>query len=451
MKKKDTSISRRSFLSKTSYILAGIGVGSVARWEILTGVSKKLFPEASANTGAATGPKRMIELSFRSGVPFMLLGTSDEFASLGNPQFTCSPWRDNEYVQAENGLYLNENTRALRAHASNIAITQNIRPETGHTNNFDIRRGGRDADLMNPIVQLANKNTTQSVTQGVKWGRQNSVVNETKGAQDLTPVDNDSFLDMFKKPYFPVSDRDLAAISKASEKLSRQQALLLEKAVKNASNLAKDQKKAAELITTDYKDLLDINGMPSTLTNGSGRYEDMGKALAYSVKAMEHNLINSSHVVITTGDWHGFQSVGDNARAQMQFADQVSKQVGEVINFLKNTPDPASEGQTLWDTTVIVMNSEFTRGLSPMGRDNSDGRTQGQVLIGKDVKGGFYGSFDLTGGGYGTAQGFDKDTGAPTPGMRNSASQGYHTVQHLVGNTEDNYNSSEVMKAMVKG
>ena len=86
-----------------------------------------------------------------------------------------------------------------------------------------------------------------------------------------------------------------------------------------------------------------------------------------------------------------------------------------------------------------------------MGRDNSDGRTQGQVLIGKDVKGGFYGSFDLTGGGYGTAQGFDKDTGAPTPGMRNSASQGYHTVQHLVGNTEDNYNSSEVMKAMVKG
>lgn len=112
----------------------------------------------------------------------------------------------------------------------------------------------------------------------------------------------------------------------------------------------------------------------------------------------------------------------------------------------------AGLGQTLWDTTTIVVTSEFTRGVSPFGRDNSDGNTQGFMLIGKNIKGNYYGGFNLqdsSSASNAPSHGIDLSTGAITPNQKNTTEQAYFTIKKAIGLNIGPADELKVMKAMI--
>lgn len=445
------SLSRREFIYKTSLLLSGTSLCSLARWDLTQKLANKLFPIAHAQ---GVSPRRVVEIGIRAGVPLMRLGTGREFSQLSQARFPNSPTDPSGYQQAANTtLYLSPDNLSLMPHAANIAITQGVAVQGGHTASFP----SRDANmgLTAPIVELSNRNPTLSAVHAIEWqSGGNTVTNVTNGMKDTITVTESTLMDLFKRPYFPVTTNDLNAIMEASANLSHQQSLIIERAMKNARNMASAQSKGTSLITQDYTQLLQIDGgqVPAVLaaTGGAaGLYGPVGRALAYSYRAMAANLVNSVQVNFDTGDWHGSQDLANGQGAN--FASQFSQRLAAFIGLLKTTPDQASAtGEMLWDTTVIYITSEFTRGVDAINRDNSDGGTQGAVIIGKYVRGGYYGAFDLSGTGDGTAYGFDPQTGNPVMAAagRNSNAQLYHTVQRLLGN---NYDSNMVLNCMITG
>ena len=221
------NMSRRKFMYQASTILAGTSLGSFAQLEIKNKLAASFFPNALADEQPF---QRVIEIGLRSGVPLIRLGTGREFTQLGQARYANSPTRPNNYIDAGNGLYLNPNSQSLLKHAANIAITQGVQVEGGHTAMFASRQGGLGSRLTAPVVELSNRNTTLSTIHAVRWGGTN-VRNRTNGLQDVLDVTESSLFDLFKRPYFPIDDNDLNAIIEASGNLSRQQAMILNRSI----------------------------------------------------------------------------------------------------------------------------------------------------------------------------------------------------------------------------
>lgn len=449
--------SRREFIGTLALAMAGAGYGNDVIWDILRGVSKSLIPSAHAQS--LPGVKRVIEIGLRLGVPVIYIGTGREFTQLSGALYVNSPYRPEEYIQ-EGSLYLNPDSAPLKPFATNIAITQGVENVDGHTATFSIRKGGSGQRLASPIIELASKNTSGSAVSAVRFEnlRNGSEIfkNSLDGLSDATNVTKSSLKELFKKPYMHVSDAEVSAIITASQKLSRHQSRILERSIKSVSNHAKAHTNATDLITKNAAQLLDTSAMATALTGNAGAsiYQKFGQELALGLKSLEHNLVNSVQLSVNTNDWHGYQQIGQNR----VFPQQMSIRLAEAIKFLKVTPDKASStGETLWDTTVILLTSEFNRGLVGAGRNNVDGQTQGFIAIGKNVEGGYYGGFDLPNkaSALGQSSGIDPITGAPKvasvsnplPG-KNSPAEAYSTFQALLGNKFDN---SKVLKAMIKG
>lgn len=444
---KKPNFNRRNFLSKTATMLAGAGVAGLYRYEILNSIAKTLIPQAQA----ADSPSRVIELCFRSGTPFLPLFANADIVQQNGEMYMNSPYQRNQYQEAGNGLYLNDNSAALKPYAESIAFTQGLMQSGGHTSNFRIRRNG--GDMAAPAVALAARNPSAAVVHGVKFAYGNRVVNSVGDFTDLIDVTQDTFGSLFKKPYMPVNQTEMEALAKAAGKLSRQQAAILNRAVASSFQLSDSQNKAVNLMNVDYAQLLDTSSMGNALlmdSTGSAYARNMGRDLAKVLKGFEHNLISSAVIAVSTGDWHRFRNTDANVAPVRNFGTEVSQKLAETIKFLKSTPEPTSTtGETLWDTTSIIMTTEFTRGLARFsGNDNRDGRSQGMVLIGKDVQGGAYGGFDTSPAQDAMPHGINPETGAPVAGMRNGEDEAYHTMQALVGNPHD---SSKVMTAMLKG
>ena len=318
---------------------------------------------------------------------------------------------------------------SLASHAKNIAITQGTQSEGPHTNLFNYRTGGLNKGKTSPIIELAHLNPTQSIVSGVQWT--GDVSNQTNGLQDLNKVNASGFLGLFKNARLRMTKEEVEEVLQAATKLSRRQALLLEDKMTDSLAQFKTYNKAMHLFSTDYSKLLDLSDMPSTLTK-TGAYANYREALGLTLKGFANNLINSSLVPIELGDWHGYQSNKQNSL----IIKNISEIIAATIEQLKNTPDPAAgSGKTLWDTTVIVAGSEFSRGVAQFSKDNNDGGTQGIMLIGKNVKGNYYGSFTLS----------DKDerSDAGTTGIdpvsgnvmagKNTTEQLYYTAKQAMG------------------
>lgn len=430
-KNKKIQISRRDFITKATIALAASGLPPLDALDFAQTIAKKYLPIAEADERNI--PIRMIEIGLRSGVPMIMLGANDDFKKLSTPRHPNCPYSGNGLTLMQNNLHLNTATMALKPYAGNIAITQGVANETGHTTLFAHRKGGATQNLRSPIIELASRNTTSSLMSGVQFGT--GVTNNTLGKSDLQMVNITTFFDYFKKPTLKVTETEADLIAKASRTLSRRQAIMLERAQKTAMPHAEAHASAVYLMTTDFSSQLVLDDLPSGLITGrQATYRDSARGMAMALKAMSLNLINSAQVVISTGDWHRYQSIGSSPSS---YAGEMAAILSSTISYLQKTPDPAStKGETLWDTTFILIGTEFTRGIAPIGRDNNDGGTQGFALIGKRVAGGFYGGFNLkdTAGVAGSTYGCDLITGAKTPDQKNTNENIYHTVSALAQN-----------------
>jgi uncharacterized protein (DUF1501 family) len=254
-----------------------------------------------------------------------------------------------------------------------------------------------------------------------------------------------SFKQLFKKPTLKVSAAEVSMITSASRALSRRQALMLESKLINSTGHAANQAKVADLMNTDYSTLLTTSEFSSALKPTG--LEDAGESLGLSLKAMSLNLINSATVSIQLGDLHGFQ-----AEKQLSTLTRgLSGMLANLIKYLQQTPDQAGISTRLWDTTTIVITSEFTRGISRFGSDNSDSSTNGVMFIGKNVQGGYYGSFNLSGTGNGMAYGFDPQTGVSNSTMKPLPTLMAHkTTRYLAGLDDGPTAINSVLKCMVR-
>lgn len=437
---------RRSFMVRAGLLFGALGTPKAFGVDLIDRIGRTLLPSAHAS---GVLPRRQLELCFRSGIPMMMFGTGREFTQLRMPRYSNFSYAGNQIVRVNglSNLYMNQDSQVLMKHADNIAITQGVSTEgSGHTSMFNYREGGLGKSLTTPIVELADLNTTSSIVHGVKWP--GNAVNRRNQAKDLIALNaNSAFVSLFKNRSLRLEKEELKLVLQAAQSLSRRQAIMLEDKLKGSLQQVEGHRKAHQMFMADYSKLLNTDGMPSALTTGS-TYRNVRDALAYSLRGMQHNLINSSMVVIELGDWHGYQSDKQNSA----IVREMSRMISAAVDFLKSTPEPAAPGLTLWDTTTIVAGSEFTRGISKFGFDNNDGGTQGVMLIGKNVKGNYYGGFTLTDTSdnrRGVAHGFDKDSGAVTMNQVNLPEQVYFTVRHVSGLSLSTTERTKVLSCMV--
>jgi hypothetical protein len=410
--------------------------------DLVNQLGRTLLPSAEA---AENEPRRLLELCFRSGVPMMIFATGKEFSQLSAPTYSNFSYAGNEIFKAPSrtNLYFNSDSQSLLKHASNIAITQGVENQGGHSSLFNFREGGLTKGKITPIVELADNNTTAAVLHGVRFP--GDARNIRGSRRDLIALNSVSgFVSLFTNPRLAFTGGELETVLAASRKLSRRQALLLEEKLSGAMDQVQMHDKSLQMFTSDYSRLLDISSMPSGL-QPTGSYQETRRAIALSLKGFATNLINSSMVTIETGDWHGFVTDKQNASIIRDFSEILDA----TISYLKATPEPSAPGKTLWDTTTIVAGSEFTRGISRFGSDNSDGDTQGAMLIGKNVVGNYYGGFSLMGGGNGTAHGFDTVSGATVSGSTNSVEGLYQTIRRVAGLRLLTTEHEKVFKCMV--
>jgi hypothetical protein len=438
-------MNRRNFISRAGLLLGSVGVAETFKLDLINKIGASILPKAH---GATVVPKRQIEICFRAGIPMMMFATGREFTALNSPQYSNFSYAGNQILRSEqvSNLYFNQDSQSLMRHAANIAITQGVQVEGGHTNLFNYRQGAAGRGLTTPIVELADLNPTGSVIHGVQWP--GAAINRNNQTRDLVRLANtNDFMNLFKNPVLALTKEELGSVLSAAQKLSRRQALLLEDKLENSLAQSDSQRKAAQMFAVDYSALLSTNGMAQPLMS-TGSYAGVRTAFARSLKGMQHNLINSSMVVIDLGDWHGYQTDKQNAT----IIREISQIISSVVDFLKATPEPTNPALTLFDTTTIVAGSEFTRGISKFNIDNNDGGTQGIMLIGKNVRGNYYGGFTISDGATmdrGSAHGFDKNTGAVTMNMRNSPEQVYQTIRKLSGLEVGITDSDKVLNCMV--
>lgn len=431
-------LSRRRFVRNTSLALATAGVAASTRINLVEELSRKLFPAAYANENDV---KRMIYIGVRSGIPVIGMAVNGPFNNNQNlPIITPNfPYAGNQVRNTGvNNLHLTPaSDNHLRRHAENLAVTQGVRTEGGHTSLFNFWQGGFGQGRTSPIIDLADRNTSQSMLPGVHFlsrnpGASRRVTHQTNGKADLTTVHERNFVDNFRKPSLMLTEDEAQAVMGAAARLSRRQALRMQQIVDNPVNVAMSHFRGAEMLNVDYSSALGIGDM-GRITAGSGPHVRFGRGLAYTLKAMSLNLVNSATVELSVGDWHGLR----NDSITRPYYESVAEKLGLAADYMKATPDPASPGKTLWETTVIAVGTEFTRRDRTFGEDNGDGGSQGILLLGDSVKGGYYGDISyVPGSGRDTVlrfQGFDPATGQAMSGL-NTTSQLYHTINRIVDN-----------------
>jgi hypothetical protein len=439
--KKYSDLERRQFLIKASYLLGSVGVAPLIRAEMLYDFSKKFLPEAHAAAGSTV--HHFIDLTFRAGMPLLNIGTGVEFAQLESATFSTSPTTPSELTSAgrsERPIYLPPKAAALRPYAGNLAITQGVQVSNGHTGDFQKRNGG-GMGLVTPIIEHTTLNGGRFVVGGVNWFGSNNVVNSLGGAPDLQNIANsNAYSTLFTKPTLRLSEVEVEAVSEAARGISSKQSDLLKTKMKDANSASSSQAKGMDLLTRDFTQALAVSDSETAAFRvgnsrvGGRTLPDVGLALVKSLKGMENGLLGNAQITVNGGDWHGMNTAGDNS-PQAVTAEYLAVLLAATMDYLRRTPSITAPGKMMSEVTLIQIQSEFTRGIGAIGSDFSDGGTDGTLLLGDMINGGYYGSFALNAGAKsGQAYGFDPITGEPTTGKRNNVKDVYNTVQNILGN-----------------
>lgn len=456
-------MNRRGFLTKAGLFLGTVGVADSFKLDLLDKLSRSLIPNAQADLNP---PIRMVEICLRSGFPITTLAQSKQlnssdkmFANFNHANNgTARPMPTNA-VSAKNIIY-NTDSQVLLPFADNIAVTQGIEVDpTGHSALFDYRRGGAGGMKVSQAVETSNLNTTSSLVTGVIFPRHSGgdVSNSVADQKDMEQVrDVAAFKTLFKSPRLRLTASETGTVLDAANSLSAAQALKLEGKLKEATRVSGTQANAAALFTTDFTQALNVTSNMPEFFNFSimsqNDFESARERLATGLKAMSMNLINSLVVTIDFGDIH---AANGTALALGPMVSDLSNLIANTIKYLKATNEPTGSGLKLWDTTTLVVGSEFTRGLSPAdgASDNPDGATQGLMIVGKRIRGDFYGGYKFASGyGQDMTLGFDPASGqtySADSGKRNTSSQAYQTIRMALGLPMLTTEKEQVLKCMV--
>ena len=466
MSKKFSNLNRREFLLKASYLLGSVGVTPFVRAEMLYDFSKKFMPEALASDIGGSQVHHFFDLTFRFGMPLINIGTGVEFANLGGATYYNSPATPGSMLMRGRGdrpIWLNGKTQDLAIYASNLAITQGVSvSDRGlHVSYFNKRGPGKN--LVTPIIQHAARNSSKFVVGGVHWFKapeqdvNGNVMNVlTGGFSDLQGIPSeDAFNSLFTKPNLRLSEAEVAAVSEATKGISGKQGRLLEQRMNDAKNAVANQAKAMDLMTQDYNKVLEVTpeerkafrvGRTGTEFSLGEIPQDIGLAMIKSLKAMQNGLLGNAQITVQTGDWHGAKSFSDMNR-QNVVGEHLAAILAATMEYLRKTPSLTAPGKKLSEVTLIQVQSEFTRPVNGPGtsdKDNNDGGTDGTLLLGDMINGGYYGGFDFGDPTRPKVYGFHPETGDPRKEMvtRNGVSEPYtnkseeiyNTVQALLGN-----------------
>jgi hypothetical protein len=443
MSRKYSDLDRRQFLIKASYLLGSVGVSPLLKAEMLYDFSRKFLPEAHAVVGSPI--HHFIDLTFRAGLPLLNIGTGVEFTKLGAATYSVSPTIPSQLTRAgrtERPIYLSPKASALASYASNLAITQGVQVNDGHVNDFQKRNGG-GMGLISPIIEHTALNSSKYIVGGVNWfGNPGVVLNTLGGKADLQNIANDSaYSTLFTKPNLRLSEIEMEAVAEAARGISLKQSDLLKVKMKDASAAQSSQAKGMDLLTKDFTAALAITAAESAAFRvgntqvGGVNLPDIGLAVLKSLKGMANQLVGNAQITVNSGDWHGRNTAGDNS-PQAVIAEHFSIILAATMDYLRRTPSMTAPGKMMSEVTLIQIQSEFTRGIGPLGADFSDGGTDGTLLLGDMINGGYYGNFTLdpAGGTASKAYGFDPVTGDATTGRRNDVKEIYNTVQSILGN-----------------
>lgn len=468
---------RRGFLTRAGLVLGGLGVAENFKIDLMSRLARTLLPSAGASE--ATPPKRMIELCFRAGIPMTIFAQGKAFNNTTNLYSNFNYPNNGNARRVADGktahnIVYNADSFALMEFADNIALTQGIVVNPVHSNLFDYREGGPGAGKVSPAVELGNLNSTRSIMPGVIFPVSNKSggfvsENATGGQRNLEEtINGDRFRSLFQNPVLRLTASETSTVLAAAAKLSRRQALMLDAKLRDTSKNASMHANAVQLFQKDFSAELSVrNTMSSffqrsvqTTASAQSAFEmetihNVRENMALVLKGFELNLINSAVITVSLLDWHGYR----DDRHQGAITNDLSDLLVNTIRFLKNTPDPAQPDLKLWDTTIIVAGSEFARGIAAAvgAGDNPDSATQSVMMIGKNIRGDFYGDFKLGANGqYGgeLALGFDPETGeaySAESRKRNTAEQAYHTIRAAAGLKILTSEKDKVLKAMLAG
>jgi hypothetical protein len=470
-------MNRRRFLQGAGFLLGSLGIPPIIQNELIkkvTGISR-----AEAATGGSGTVDFYIDVCVRSGSPWIWLGTGIEFTQLTTTRYPNVPLQmvsDLQVVGNTGGsrpMYVNMSNGvgtilagagASSAPANYIAITQGVDASSlGHDSLFCERRGGFGLNMTTPIIEFAERSKTRTdvgyIVNGTNMFRMSNglMMNSTNSLPDLIDVNNiDAFGALFQKPTLRLNAQEVGLVLDAARGLSSVQARKLQNRIDNIALTQQAHSKAADLILTDFSQQVNTTqimqqyaGFRATAPTGwSG---DLGRGIASALLAFGNRsnpaLMPAATITIDTNDWHGFQDPS-YASLQTMAGVYVANILSAAISYMQATDHPFRPGEKLFDRTLISFTSEFTRGVAKANSDNGDGFTNGGMLIGGMIRGGYYGGFTLPDNQDGQALGFNLQTGAVTPNSRAPQGTIYHTVSHLLGNTTTN--TAKVAQCMLR-
>ena len=474
-KKFDTS--RRSFLRRAGMLLSAVGVSAGVKSGLLDSIARRAKKSyGTANAAASDITWHVIDMAHRAGADPRSLFLTKQYKqeAMGNwvSALNCV------YTNAEIGEYPAANGQNLYVaevdgrggigvpnplgtdHADNIFATMGIQGDGGHRSGWTVRGS------MNGGVALgkANAMVNQGLT-AVDLARWNPNVN-VNNPGNITSSDvqeADEFVALYKDTATYMTRAELKLLVGTFELNTSN--LVGDGALQKLDAIWRDARpiagqddvfkighagRAQSLFSINLDpnaapgevfEPLDMSGTPiSNLdlltdfeygnTNFRAGGVHVGEMAFHAYRAFAHPsmLLNSMIVQANTNDWHGQNSPGAAGSRQALWATLWTRMIDSYAKFAKVTPDtlndPTGElGYTLWDTSLIILTSEFARSTRWSG-DNGDTLPQWMVLAGGSVIGRTVGDVQVrsdanAGGGYSNdrVMGFNgADLDNPQPG-----------------------------------
>lgn len=461
-KKFDTS--RRSFLRRAGMVLSAVGVSAGVKSGLLDSIARKAKKDFGTAHAAASDIKfHIIDMAHRAGADprSLFLAKSYKQTPMANwvSALNCvySNAEIGEYP-AYNGqnLYLAEVdgrggigvANPLGAHADNIMFSLSLQGDGGHRSGWTVR-GSNNGGV---ALGKANAMLNQGIT-AVDLARWNPNVN-VNNPGNITSSDvgeADEFVSLYKDTATYMTRSELKLLVGSFELNTSN--LVGDGALQKLDAIWRDARpiagqddvfkighagRAQSLFSinldpnaapAEVYEPLDMSGTPIANTEllldfeyGNTNFRaggvHVGEMAYHAYRAFAHPsmLLNSMIVQANTQDWHGQNSFGAAGSRQALWATLWTRMIDSYAKYAKVTPDtlndPTGElGYTLWDTSLIVMSSEFARSTRWSG-DNGD-TTPGWVMVaGGAVKGRTVGdTYVADGGGYGGGYSNDRVMG----------------------------------------
>ena len=435
---KNKLMDRRAFLRKTSFLLSGLGFGSTLQFEAHGDLFKKLFSRAEA-AQLPSRPNYSLEILAPGGFPL-----TDMFPSPGMKRVDTGKYFNfygdhREFLQNGN-LWYSWAARDIGKYAPYIAVSEGVREVNVHIPVPATRMGGvvmlpgqvvPSRAPASPSILFAHKTPSNTVLPGINFSPDLDI-HSLNGMQNFPFLRNRlNYLELFRQPALSFSVSEILQITDAVRNLNEKLGQEMSKRLSKVEDAKLSSKQGAFFLTTDFRgaaaqDLNWVDGQRRLRyavpkADPGDRFNvdpELGEMLKLTFVGFKNALFKSSMIFLSSGDWHSRVRL-EYGNLQTRLMEYFVANMVDFLDLLSETPDPNGlPGETLFDNTIISLNSEFGRNARTFwGHDNSHGGKAFFVFIGKRVKGGTYGDVQLhpdalPNNNLDRILGFDYETGA---------------------------------------